>query len=84
MVGITKISSGIINVSDMKRVEKIMQKYISFFCCNSIEEFCEIYDFDFSILMNNWGTSDEPAVDFNGDGTVNDFDFSILMSTWTG
>ena len=52
MVGITKISSGIINVSDMKRVEKIMQKYISFFCCNSIEEFCEIYDFDFSILKS--------------------------------
>jgi len=43
-----------------------------------------INDFDFSILMSNWGTPTNTAADLNSDGTVDDFDFSILMSKWTG
>lgn len=43
----------------------------------------KINDFDFSILMSNWGTPKNTAADLNKDGSVNDFDFSILMSKWT-
>ena len=44
----------------------------------------KVNDYDFSILMANWGsTPTNAAADINGDGKVNDYDFSILMSSWT-
>lgn len=43
----------------------------------------KVNDFDFSILMSNWGTPKSTAADLNSDGSVNDFDFSLLMSNWT-
>lgn len=38
---------------------------------------------DFSILLFNWGTSDDVA-DINLDGTVDLTDFSIMIFFWTG
>jgi hypothetical protein len=37
--------------------------------------------FDLSILLSNWGTSNQNA-DLNNDGVVNIFDLSILLSNW--
>lgn len=43
----------------------------------------KVNDFDFSILMSNWGTPKSKEADLNNDGKVNDYDFSILISKWT-
>jgi hypothetical protein len=39
--------------------------------------------FDLSILLSNWGTSNQNA-DLNNDGKVDIFDLSILLSNWDG
>ena len=39
---------------------------------------------DFSILLYNWGTPQDPRADFNGDGIVNIIDLSVLLFWWTG
>lgn len=43
----------------------------------------KVNDYDFSILMSNWGTPKNTAADLNKDGKVDDFDFSILISKWS-
>jgi len=43
----------------------------------------KVDDYDFSILMANWGEFfTDPRADANGDGKVDDYDFSIVMGNW--
>ena len=43
----------------------------------------KVDDYDFSILMANWGDFfTDPRADANGDGKVDDYDFSIVMGNW--
>ncbi len=43
-----------------------------------------INDYDFSILLFNWGSSPSNLkADLNDDGVINDYDFSILMHNWS-
>jgi len=37
-------------LENLKRLEQIANKHCKFFCCNSIEEFCEIYNIDYYLL----------------------------------
>jgi hypothetical protein len=41
-------------------------------------------DYDFSILVTNWGISGSIEADLNEDNEVNDYDLSILINQWTG
>jgi len=40
-------------------------------------------EYDFSLLMANWGKPGSNICDFNGDGVVDEYDFSLLMAKWT-
>ena len=43
----------------------------------------KVDDYDFSILMANWGEFFTDArADANKDGKVDDYDFSIVMGNW--
>ncbi|KUK98730.1 MAG: Ig domain protein group 2 domain protein [Parcubacteria bacterium 32_520] len=40
-------------------------------------------EYDFSLLMANWGKTGPNISDLNGDGVVDEYDFSLLMANWT-
>ena len=40
-------------------------------------------EYDFSLLMANWGKVGSNISDLNDDGVVDEYDFSLLMANWT-
>ncbi|MDD3970229.1 MAG: dockerin type I domain-containing protein, partial [Candidatus Pacebacteria bacterium] len=40
-------------------------------------------EYDFSLLMANWGKTGDNPYDLNNDGVVDEYDFSLLMAKWT-
>jgi len=41
-----------------------------------------VNEYDFSILMADWGNTGSSPADLNKDGLVNEYDFSLLMANW--
>ncbi|MGB8815951.1 MAG: immunoglobulin-like domain-containing protein, partial [Minisyncoccia bacterium] len=43
----------------------------------------KVNEFDFSVMMADWGRTTVSLADLNKDGVVDEYDFAILMSKWT-
>lgn len=43
----------------------------------------KVNEYDFSMMMANWGKTGANVSDLNGDKMVNEYDFSMLMSNWS-
>ena len=42
-----------------------------------------VNEYDFALLMADWGKTGSSQADLNKDGTVNEYDFALLMFNWS-
>jgi len=48
----------------------------------NIKGYGVVNEYDFSILMADWGNTGSSSADLNKDGVVNEYDLSLLMANW--